>query len=160
MAPRLKVFTTSDGFTDYVVAVSSRPKALAAWGVRQDLFKEGRAQETDDPALAKAARAQPGQVLRRAAGSREALAKVKPRKPVKPGKPVKQGKPPKALLKRIDDLEKRLAKAEAAHAKASARLEAERAALDRREAELRAGYETRRSSLDARLAEARKVLDS
>ena len=35
MAPRLKVFFTSDGLTDYVVAVSSKAKALAAWGVRR-----------------------------------------------------------------------------------------------------------------------------
>ena len=65
MAARLKVFITGNGFTDYVVAASSRPKALAAWGVSQDLFKEGAARETDDPALVKAALAQPGEVLER-----------------------------------------------------------------------------------------------
>ncbi|WP_257817610.1 hypothetical protein [Phenylobacterium sp. J367] len=32
MARRLKVFVTSDGLTDYIVAVSSKAKALAAWG--------------------------------------------------------------------------------------------------------------------------------
>ena len=47
MAARLKVFVTSDGLTDYIVAASSRPKALAAWGVNQDLFKAGAARETD-----------------------------------------------------------------------------------------------------------------
>ena len=65
MAQRLKVFVTSDGLTDYVVAVSSRARALAAWGVRQDVFKEGQAYESDDPVLVKAAMAQPGEVLRR-----------------------------------------------------------------------------------------------
>ena len=30
MAAKLKVFVTSDGLTDYVVAVSSKAKALAA----------------------------------------------------------------------------------------------------------------------------------
>lgn len=39
MAQKLKVFTWSDGFHAHTVAVSSRPKALAAWGVSQDIFK-------------------------------------------------------------------------------------------------------------------------
>ena len=103
MAPRLKVFVTSDGLTDYIVAASSRPKALAAWGVRQDLFKEGQAHETEDPALVKAALAQPGEVLRRSAGAQGELARLKPVKPARPAGPSK------AELKRIADLEARLA---------------------------------------------------
>ena len=89
MAPRLKVFVTSDGLTDYVVAASSKAKALAAWGVRQDVFKEGAAHETDDPALVKAATAQPGEVLRKPAGTRAQLAKLKPAKAKKPVGPSK-----------------------------------------------------------------------
>ena len=84
MAARLKVFVTSDGLTDYVVATTSRPKALAAWGSHQDLFKTGMARETEDPALVKAATAQPGEVLRRPAGTRAALAKLKPARRAKP----------------------------------------------------------------------------
>ena len=98
MAPRLKVFVTSDGLTDYVVATTSKAKALAARGLHQDDFKEGQAHETDEPALVKAATAQPGEVLRRPAGSRAALAKLKPARPAKP-----QG-PTKAQLKRVSDL--------------------------------------------------------
>ena len=45
MAARLKVFVTSDGLTDFVVATTSKPKALAAWGSHQDLFKTGLAHE-------------------------------------------------------------------------------------------------------------------
>ena len=60
MAARLKVFVTSDGLTDYVVAASSRPKALAAWGSHQDLFQTGLAYQTDDADLVAAALAQPG----------------------------------------------------------------------------------------------------
>ncbi|MDP1598813.1 hypothetical protein [Phenylobacterium sp.] len=74
MAQRLKVFVTSDGLTDYVVAASSRAKALAAWGAHQDLFKTGGAHETDVPDLVAAATAAPGQVLRRAADTHAALA--------------------------------------------------------------------------------------
>ncbi|HEY9219348.1 MAG TPA: hypothetical protein VIO94_14970, partial [Phenylobacterium sp.] len=104
MAARLKVFVTSDGLTDYVVAASSKPKALAAWGVHQDLFKTGAAKETDDPALIAAALEQPGQVLRRPAGSRETMAKLKPAKAAKPKKA-----PSAAALKRVADLEARIA---------------------------------------------------
>src|SRR5438128_4707037 len=112
MAPRLKVFVSSDGMTDYVVAASSRPKALAAWGSRQDLFKSGLAHETDDPALVEAAQAQPGEVLRRPAGSRAALAKLKT-----PKKSPEPKGPSKAALRRVTDLEAKLAAADAAHAK-------------------------------------------
>lgn len=140
MAPRLKVFVTSDGLTDYIVAVSSKPKALAAWGSHQDLFKSGLAHETDEPAAVKAALAQPGQVFRRPAGSRAALQKLKParREPETPKKP--KG-PTKAQLRRIADAESRLAAADAAHAKALAGLEARRADLIARHAKTRAKLE-------------------
>src|SRR5690349_2823216 len=106
MAARLKVFVTSDGLTDYVVATTSRPKALAAWGSHQDLFKTGLAHETDDKALVKAASAQPGQVLKRAANSRATLEKLKPARPKAEPKP--KG-PSKAALKKVADLEARVA---------------------------------------------------
>jgi hypothetical protein len=102
MAARLKVFVTTDGLTDYVVAATSKPKALAAWGSHQDLFKTGLAHQTDDPALVKAATARPGEVLRRPAGARGDLAKLKPATKV-PAKPVG---PSKAALKKVADLEK------------------------------------------------------
>lgn len=128
MAAKLKVFVTSDGLTDYVVAATSRPKALAAWGSRQDLFKTGLARETDDAALAEAARAQPGEVLRRPAGSRATLAKLK----VAKRPPEKPKGPSKAPLKKVADLEARLAAADRAHAVALADLDAQRAALETR----------------------------
>jgi len=136
MAARLKVFVTSDGMTDYVVAASSRPKALAAWGSHQDLFKTGLAHETDDAALTRAATAQPGEVLRRAAGSRAALAKLKPAKAAKPKGPSK------AALRRISDLEAKLEAADAAQARDLAALEAEREALLARHARTHERLET------------------
>jgi len=137
MAARLKVFVTSDGLTDYVVAATSKPKALEAWGSHQDLFKTGLAHETDDADLANAAIAQPGQVLRRAAGSRATLEKLKParRKAEAPKGPTR------AQLKRIADAEARLAEADAAHAAALARLDAKRAELETRHAQARAKLE-------------------
>ena len=134
MAPRLKVFVTSDGLTDYIVAVSSKAKALAAWGAHQDLFKTGLAHETDEPATVQAATVQPGEVLRRPAGSRATLEKLKParRKPEKPRGPTQ------AQLKRVADAEAKLAAAEEAHARALEDLDRQRADLEARHAKLRA----------------------
>jgi hypothetical protein len=124
MAPRLKVFVTSDGLTDYVVAASSRAKALAAWGSHQDLFKTGLAHETDEADLIKAAQAQPEIVLRRPAGSRKTLAAIKARPKAK----AKPAGPTKAQLARIAALEARLDALDRDHAKAAADLEARHAA--------------------------------
>jgi len=149
MAPRLKVFVTSDGLTDYVVATSSKSKALAAWDVRQDLFKTGQARETDDKALIKAATEKPGEVLRRPAGTRDALAKLKAPKPKPTG-------PSKAQLKKIAELEEKLAALDAAHDRDQAALEAERAALEAREEKLNAAHETKRAKLEGKLSAARE----
>lgn len=150
MAARLKVFATSDGFTDYVVATSSRPKALAAWGVRQDLFKEGRAHETDDRALVAAATLQPGEVLRRPAGSRGELAKVKAAKP-------KARAPDPAHERRIAALKRRLSALEADQAKALLKLEAQRDALEAKIAALRTDQALALEALKAELSAARRA---
>lgn len=151
MAPRLKVFVTSDGLTDYVVAASSKAKALTAWGVRQDVFKEGAAHQTDDPALVKAATARPGEVLRRPAGTRDKLARLKPAKAAKPAGPTK------AQLKKVATLEKQLADLDAEHDQAAAALERARADLDRREEALHARHEARRAKLEEALQAAREA---
>jgi len=148
MAPRLKVFVTSDGLTDYVVATTSKTKALVAWGSHQDLFKTGIARQTDDPELVKAATAQPDEVLRRPAGTRGELAKLKP---VKKAAPKTPAGPSKAALKKVADLEKRIAAAEAAHAKALADLE-------RRRGDLEAKGAAELSRLQARLSAAKRAL--
>ncbi|MGA0544120.1 hypothetical protein ACO2Q1_02470 [Brevundimonas sp. VNH65] len=62
----MKVFRWSDGFHAYSVAVSSRPKALDAWGSDQDLFATGLASEIKDGPDFDAAIAAPGKVIRRA----------------------------------------------------------------------------------------------
>lgn len=152
MAARLKVFVTSDGLTDYVVAVSSKAKALAAWGSHQDLFKTGNAHETEDPELVKVATAQPGEVLRRPAGTRGELAKLKPPKKAKPAGP------PKAALKKVADLEKRIAALDAAHDRARRRLEEQRARIDRELEGLEADHAAERARFDAALSAARQAL--
>ncbi|MGO4610801.1 hypothetical protein AB4142_31185, partial [Variovorax sp. 2RAF20] len=63
--------------------------ALAAWGVRQNLFAEGRASVSKDETNADAALANPGVPLRRAMGSRDAfsLEPALPRAPAAPAPP-------------------------------------------------------------------------
>jgi hypothetical protein len=164
MAARLKVFVTSDGLTDYVVATSSKPKALAAWGSRQDLFKTGLAHETDDAELVKAATASPGEVLRRPAGTRGALKDLKPAKKAKapPAKAAPETpKPPsKAALKRVADLEKKLERLDAERDKAAKKIDQRRAALDRELEALDAQHADERGRYETALKAARKALET
>jgi len=169
MAARLKVFVTSDGLTDYVVAASSKPKALAAWGSRQDLFKTGLARETDDVELVAAATAKPGEVLRRPADTRTDLAKLEPAKtppagraaPAKPepakSEPARRGPSP-AALRKVADLEKRLADLDAEHRDAIARLQRERIELDRKAEALDAEHAAKHARFEAALSAARRAL--
>jgi hypothetical protein len=53
--PRIKVFRTTVGFTDWVVATSSQQAALEAWDVSRNLFTTGDATITEDPAAIKLA---------------------------------------------------------------------------------------------------------
>jgi hypothetical protein len=152
MAARLKVFVTSDGLTDYVVATSSRPKALAAWGVRQDLFAQGAAREVDDPALVKAALAQPDEVLERPAGSAATL------KAIKAAAPVKRRAPSKAAMQKVADLGAELEALEGRWADQAAALQADREELDAREARERVAHAAERAKLSAALESARKRL--
>ena len=69
MARKLKVFATSAGFFDLAVSAPSMKAALEAWGAGANLFHQGFAQQTDDPAAVKATMARPGVVLRRPVGT-------------------------------------------------------------------------------------------
>jgi hypothetical protein len=153
MAARLKTFVTSDGLTDYVVATTSKTKALAAWGSHQDLFKTGSAHETDDPELVKAATAKPGEVLRKPAGTRAEMARLKPaRKPRPPAGPTA------AQRKKVADLEARLSALDADYARAVDRLEQQRAAVERELETARARHRDQRDGLERQLSAARQAL--
>jgi colicin import membrane protein len=69
MAKRLKTYQTSSGFFDLAVAAPSMKAAAEAWGSRTNVFKQGFAKETRDPATVAATKAKPGIVLRRPVGS-------------------------------------------------------------------------------------------
>jgi hypothetical protein len=69
MARKLKTYQTSVGFFDLAIAAPSMAAALRAWRSETNLFQQGFAKETDDPAIVAATLAKPGVVLRRPVGS-------------------------------------------------------------------------------------------
>lgn len=119
MAPRLKVFEWSDGFHRFTVAASSRPKALAAWGIQQDIFASGLAREavkTEDEA---AARARPGMVIER--GLAVDVGRIDSRQARRPA----PAGPSPAQTRRIEALADALQALETSHARTCARFEEE-----------------------------------
>jgi hypothetical protein len=73
MPRRLKTYQTSIGFFDLAVAAPSMKAALEIWGVDSNLFHQGFAEETNDPAIVSATVARPGVVLRRPVGTNGAF---------------------------------------------------------------------------------------
>jgi colicin import membrane protein len=69
MARKLKTFETSLGFFDLAIAAPSMKAALEAWGADSNLFHQGVARESTDPAIVAATLAKPGVILRRPVGS-------------------------------------------------------------------------------------------
>ncbi len=164
MAARLKVFSTSNGLTESLIAVSSKAKALEAWGVHQDLFKEGLAREIDDPAAVQLALSRPGEVVTRSAldpdaleAALAALPKAKPGK-AKPGKPDKKRGPSKEAVERVRKLEAKLADHDGRHTAALDDVARRRAELDDEERRLRGSYAAKRREIEQRLAAARDAL--
>ncbi|WP_305307506.1 hypothetical protein [Phenylobacterium sp.] len=98
-ARRLKVFQAQIGFYDTVVAVSSQPAALKAWGLRQDLFASGHAKVAEDPQAIEAALAHPDMPLKRPVGTRDPFeleAAGAPRLPERPPKGARRAAAGKA----------------------------------------------------------------
>jgi colicin import membrane protein len=69
MPRKLKVYQTSQGFYDLVIAAPSMKAALEAWGTASNLFHQGFASLSEDAATIDAAMAKPGVVLRRPVGT-------------------------------------------------------------------------------------------
>jgi colicin import membrane protein len=109
MARKLKTYQTSLGFFDLAIAAPSMKAALQAWGSETNLFHQGFAKETDDPAIVAATFAKPGVVLRRPVGSDGAFsehAKLPKELPIdkvteRPAKPRATTKEPPA--QRVED---------------------------------------------------------
>lgn len=151
--PRLKVFCTTSGFYDHVVAVPSRPAALKAWGAKTDLFSMGVARQVKDPKIEKKALERPGEVIRLKRSGEEAPApKQRSKRKAKPpsrasltaaeekleklsAKQAKERDPVErelnALQKKLDQLDDRHARARsAAERKVEQEREAHEAALE------------------------------
>ena len=151
MAAKLKVFTWSDGFHAFTVAASSRPRALAAWGVDQDLFKTGLAHEVGEGADRDAALASPGAVISRGLAVDVGKATVRKAKPA-------STKPDAKARARIEALEAELESLDAEQAAALEALDARQAALDRERSKAEADQATARKALLAKLKAARAAV--
>lgn len=147
MAPRLKVFTWSDGFHAFSVATSSRPKALEAWGSKQDLFATGLASELSGGPDYGAALASPGEVVER--GLTIDIGKIS-----KPKPRVSAG-PSKAAREKAAKLEATLERLDADYHTASADLDAKQQALNDARDTLHADHDKQRKIMVADLRKAR-----
>lgn len=102
---RLKVFSWSDGFHAFTVATSSRPKALHAWGMSRDIFKDGIAREIYSGQDYDAAMAAPGEVIQRgeAIDHGKIGRRPKARKTAGPSAAEKKRKALQAEIERLDE---------------------------------------------------------
>jgi hypothetical protein len=157
MAPRLKVFTWSDGFHAFTVAAPSRPKALAAWGIERDIFAGGLAREIRDGPDHDAALARPGEVIER--GLAVDVGEVAPRRKSKASAPPKRTGPSKAALARVRDLDAELKALDREQAAARRELEAEAARIARALDSLAERQGKARDRLRERLGKARAALE-
>jgi hypothetical protein len=99
MPRKLKTFQTSIGFYDLAVAAPSMKAALEAWGAGSNLFHQGLARETDDPAVVEATMSKPGVVLKRAVGSSGRFAEHADLPDELTARPPPRGRPRKAKPK-------------------------------------------------------------
>lgn len=164
MARKLTTFKTTSGFFDLAVAAPSKAAALRAWGTHTNLFRQGFAEEVDDPAIVAAAMAKPGIVLRRAVGSsgrfneHADLPKHLPHDVAEP-------KPRKRTEKKIEHTsgaadEKAERKAAAAFEQEESRRETKRRRDEARELKRRRKRATALAAAEARLDAAREAHQS
>jgi hypothetical protein len=153
MARALKVFCYSDGFHSWTVAAPSRAKALAAWGVKRDLFKDGSAKEVAEGGDREAALAAPGELIER--GLTVDIGKIERTKAPKP----KPARAPNARdVARAEALEAELSALEARQAAERGEVEARLAALQRERAALATRHEKALDAAKVKLKTARAKL--
>jgi hypothetical protein len=162
MARKLKTYQTSLGFYDQAIAAPSMKAALEAWGADSNLFHQGAAKESDDPAVIAATMAKPGVVLKRPVGSNgpfgeHAELPANLEGAVKPGKsaPKPAGRTPKAAsVGQVDKATER--KAALAYEREQARREREQA---REEAARQKDRERRQRAIDKAQAAMKEAED-
>ena len=145
--PRLKVFCTTSGFHDSIVAAPSRPAGAKARGAKNDLFLMGAARLVTDPKIARKALDKPGEVIRlkRSGGGEEA---PPPRKKTKPSRP-----PSRARLKAAED---KLAALEAKQGKERDAIERELKSLEKKRDQLAARHSKARKATAQKVEQARE----
>lgn len=143
---KLKVFCTTSGFHDSIVAAPSRPAALKAWGAKTDLFSMGAARLVTDPKLARKALERPGEVIRlkRSGGGEEMPA---PRRKAKPSRP-----PSRARLKSAED---KLASLEAKQSKELDAIDDQLRQLEKKRDQLAARHSKVLAAAERKVTEAR-----
>ena len=141
--PRLKVFRTTSGIHDHVVAASSRPAALKAWGARTDLFSMGVASEVTDPKIRDRALERPGEVIRISrAGGKEKTSVAKP-------KPKRRTRKPSRT--KLDAAEQKLDQLTARQEKEMAALDRELQSLHRKRQALEQRHHKARSAAEEKV---------
>jgi hypothetical protein len=156
MARKLKTYQTSIGFFDLAIAAPSMKAALEAWGSDTNLFQQGFAKETDEPAIVAATLAKPGVVLRRPVGSdgafseRAGLPKELPIDQVKEGTAKPRATTSEAPAQKVDD--------EAAR-KAARAFEQEHERRDRERRKEEAAREKERQRREQAIAKAETALE-
>ena len=163
--PRLKVYRKQMGFAETIVAASSQKAALDVWGARQNLFGEGLASVTDDPAAVEAAVSRPGVVLQRPVGAGSAFTQELMGRPEPPSsnpaaraaKPKPKPKPDRAALTAA---EAALSAFEREAATAVADLERRRKPFDEEAARLARDLDAARSAARRKVEAARRAFEA
>lgn len=150
---RLKVFRTTSGIHDHVVATTSRPAALKAWGARTDLFSMGVASEVTDPKIRKQALDNPGQVIRISRsggiGTVSAVTRNSPKKRVE-----------RPSRRKLDAAEKRLQQLTAKQESQMAAIDQELGSLERKRRQLERLHAKARSAAEDRAEAARSEYEA
>jgi hypothetical protein len=148
--PRLKVFVTTSGVRDHLVAAPSRPAALKAWGAKTDLFSMGVAKEVTDPKIAKQALARPGEVISLTRSGEIVDDSPAPKR--KAGTKTAAKPPSRAKLTAA---EKRLEELQAKQAREREEIEREQAALARKLDQLGKRHSKARRAAEEKVEDAR-----
>lgn len=144
--PKLKVFCTTSGFYDHVVAAPSRPAALKAWGAKTDLFSMGVARLVTDPRIEQKALERPGDVIRLKRDGGKEVVGPKPRRKRATKRPSRA---------RLEAAEKRLAELEAKQRRDCRRAQREVADAQKKLAMLEKRQASALRAADRKVGEAR-----
>jgi len=147
--PRLKVFSTTSGIHDHVVAAPSRPAALRAWGAKTDLFSMGVARQVTEPKIVKQALARPGEVIS-LSRSGKTTGDSSPRKKAVP---KKRARPPSRA--KLAAAEERLEELQSTQAQELEDIERELADLARKRDQLEKRHAKARRAAEEKLTGAR-----